>query len=628
MMKFFAFLYKYSAFYVPVFWCSIVLGQDTEFRDTLFVKNENNENLIQYVTYYIDSTNQKSVEEIATNRLEFKNWKSGSNLNFGLNPHPLWLYLNVTNTSGLNTKYWLSLYTQADSVLVFQKKENGFVCIDTLSYNIAQSERKNKVRFLVSSLRFEPDENKEIYLKVLSYTKTQHFIMDFTTPESNLLWERNFTSLILFFVGCFTLVAFLSFFVGMILRRKIFFIYGVYICIVILLLLSQELLLSIFPSKIFVWFNSIHPMSMVLIGLNFHYWLILYVTNSHSSDNKILLFFRKVNSYCFYYGVLTLLMYIVLHNSIVLVRQPVYHFLYQLSIVIILLLIGISFFTIIITAKGFNKKITHTVFAFLLLYFNPAGYYLNYSGIMKYYKITYPNYFYWILCIEFVILGYIILWRYRKTILHNEQLVQEKAFQEQQNHIRELEILEQEKKQIAQDLHDDLGATLSALKLIITNNYEKDSYLMNMISKANNDLRFFFSKLSPFNLKENGIFKTLETITVQMNRLNKVHFSTIFIGNERQLSDEQLLQLYRITSELTSNILKHSSAVEATLQLIIEEDQVLLMTEDNGKGYKVKEEKPGMGINNIYSRVQNLNGKIHISSNNSGTTTIIKIPLH
>src|SRR5690606_18977878 len=149
---------------------------------------------------------------------------------------------------------------------------------------------------------------------------------------------------------------------------------------------------------------------------------------------------------------------------------------------------------------------------------------------------------------------------------------------------------------------------------------------VNMISKANSDLRYFFNRLSSSGLKEKGLFKMLEEKKQELNKTGTIHFSSIFIGNDKSLSDKMMLALYRISTELLSNILKHSMAQEASLQLIIDDKQIEIITEDNGKGYNTAQKSKGMGLENIRTRTQQLNGHIHISSANSGTTTIITIP--
>ncbi|RYD69228.1 MAG: hypothetical protein EOP53_27545, partial [Sphingobacteriales bacterium] len=270
-------------------------NKENKYRDTLYVDGANLQHMSRYITYYVDSTNQISVNEIAGLQSRFRKWELGQNLNLGLNPYPVWLRLNVTNLADYSIRFWLSFYTHADSVWVFQQVNNKFICTDTLSYNIAQNERKVDARFLVAPLRIESKHTRQFFVKVLSRTKTQNFVVDFTTPESNLLWERDFLSTVLFFTGCFTLVSLISFLLAIVLREIMFVYYGAYIFSVILLLLSQELILPVLPSNVFYFLNGIHPMSVAILGLCIHYRVILYIFGNPGPDKKISPIFRKVN---------------------------------------------------------------------------------------------------------------------------------------------------------------------------------------------------------------------------------------------------------------------------------------------------------------------------------------------
>jgi len=77
--------------------------------------------------------------------------------------------------------------------------------------------------------------------------------------------------------------------------------------------------------------------------------------------------------------------------------------------------------------------------------------------------------------------------------------------------------------------------------------------------------------------------------------------------------------------ELTSNIMKHSAATEATLQVINYDDHLEIMAEDNGQGISMNN-SDGIGLKNIRYRVDFLHGTLQIDSNDHGTTIMIQIP--
>jgi signal transduction histidine kinase len=83
--------------------------------------------------------------------------------------------------------------------------------------------------------------------------------------------------------------------------------------------------------------------------------------------------------------------------------------------------------------------------------------------------------------------------------------------------------------------------------------------------------------------------------------------------------------IYRIIMELTSNIIRHSKATDATIQLVYHEKQLAIMAEDNGKGF-IANAHAGIGLKNIHSRVNYLNGTMNIDSGTHGTTAMFHIP--
>ena len=92
-----------------------------------------------------------------------------------------------------------------------------------------------------------------------------------------------------------------------------------------------------------------------------------------------------------------------------------------------------------------------------------------------------------------------------------------------------------------------------------------------------------------------------------------------------KFSKQEELTIYRIIMELTSNINRHSSATEATIQLIYHQHQLSIMVEDNGKGFYTAATN-GIGLKNISSRVNYLAGSLNIDSGEKGSTIMIDIP--
>jgi len=87
--------------------------------------------------------------------------------------------------------------------------------------------------------------------------------------------------------------------------------------------------------------------------------------------------------------------------------------------------------------------------------------------------------------------------------------------------------------------------------------------------------------------------------------------------------------IYRICQELVANSVKHSKATLIHILLKQSPGYILLVFEDNGKGFDMNIANSGLGVVNITSRVKCLNGEVTFDSGTeSGTVAHIKIPLH
>lgn len=182
----------------------------------------------------------------------------------------------------------------------------------------------------------------------------------------------------------------------------------------------------------------------------------------------------------------------------------------------------------------------------------------------------------------------------------------------------ELKAQEMERERLAKDLHDDLGGTLTAIRnLIIAKN--NDIQLLSLIDRAIVDLRNVSKNLLPLNLSRNGLLKAVQQNINYIQVTTNVDFDFVTFGNEKRLNEEQELHIYRIIAELLNNIVKHSVATKATIQMLYYDDYAHISIEDNGIGLKKNNNRLGIGLLNIQSRVEVLKSKLIIDTNDNGT---------
>lgn len=238
-----------------------------------------------------------------------------------------------------------------------------------------------------------------------------------------------------------------------------------------------------------------------------------------------------------------------------------------------------------------------------------------------------------------LILGFIIYAYFkRQQFLNQEMLTMEKEF-EAQNLRAVITGEEQERLRLARELHDGLGALLASVKVLFNASqydfpdikeiptYQKAD---NLLDQACREVREISHNLSPSVLDHYGLGHAIEHECEIINNNHKIDVECILHGLDTPLESSLQVSIYRISQELMRNIVKHAEASEIILQITVEDEQIQMTVEDNGKGFNVDEElaKRGIGLKNIQSRVAYLKGSMEIeSAPGQGCAVYIGLPL-
>ncbi len=255
-----------------------------------------------------------------------------------------------------------------------------------------------------------------------------------------------------------------------------------------------------------------------------------------------------------------------------------------------------------------------------------------------------------VLMFVIILMGAVLLFNFQRQIDSNKTIAQ-KTEEINRVKIKELEKSlrlesanamlkgqEIERNRIAKDLHDSVGALLSSIKLhfesirdhirhqngIVV--YEKTNQL---IDEACYEVRNISHDMMPGSLIRFGLIPALQDYTSKLKSGKKLSVDIIDFGIPEHLDDSISLNAYRIVQELLNNVIKHSGAHEVLVQLTVKDKQLNIMVEDDGKGFDVDlARQNGIGLKNIISRVNYLNGQIHFDSEKGkGTNIMIDFPL-
>lgn len=197
----------------------------------------------------------------------------------------------------------------------------------------------------------------------------------------------------------------------------------------------------------------------------------------------------------------------------------------------------------------------------------------------------------------------------------------------------EMDVKEENSKQIARELHDNIGQLANQLKMyqsyLIMNmkNYPKkimtewDETLKQLISEIRNTT----SELNGTEILSNGLGSAIQKDINRKSRISEIEFNTN-INFEIHLDASVSIFLYRIYQEVMSNIFKHAKATVVTIDFYREGSNAVLIISDSGIGFDVITQKNnGSGLKHIKERCDLINAQLIINSRPTFEGTQIKI---
>lgn len=197
-----------------------------------------------------------------------------------------------------------------------------------------------------------------------------------------------------------------------------------------------------------------------------------------------------------------------------------------------------------------------------------------------------------------------------------------------------LDAKELEQRRIAIELHDDIGSSLTALKLSFASlpiDDDERRLLNEGVQHTINKVRSLSNRLLPTILEELGLIPAVKSlINTLSQQIPNVQFSVIAVNDPKHDSQtrEVSLAVYRILQELINNILKYAEASVIEVTLEQNEAGIQMNVSDNGKGFiPTKEDKlksQSLGLKNIESRSQHIGAEMDYQLMEPGTKVILK----
>jgi PAS domain S-box-containing protein len=215
-----------------------------------------------------------------------------------------------------------------------------------------------------------------------------------------------------------------------------------------------------------------------------------------------------------------------------------------------------------------------------------------------------------------------------------------KQLRELSNHLQTAR--EAERSKISREIHDELGASLTALKMDLS--WHGDALakmdskfaekLTDMISKVDEcigTVRKIATDLRPSILDNLGLWAAIEWQAQELQNRMKIPCDLKMSVQELDMQQDEATAIFRIFQETLTNVARHSRATKVTIQVDATEHDVHMKISDNGKGMSEAEllNTQSLGLLGMYERAHTFGGEFSIRSEpGQGTVVSVHMPVH
>jgi signal transduction histidine kinase len=207
------------------------------------------------------------------------------------------------------------------------------------------------------------------------------------------------------------------------------------------------------------------------------------------------------------------------------------------------------------------------------------------------------------------------------------------------------QIRDEERRQIARDLHDSAGQLLAALSLNIAVIQAQSRKLDSagaaavsenaaLVAQISREIRIISHLLHPPLLDVAGLASALRWYVDGFSERSKIKVDLDIPDEVRRLSDEMEIAIFRMIQECLTNIHRHSGGASAKIRVHAEDQRLLVEVRDTGKGMPLEKQlelsssgRIGVGFRGMRERLRQLGGTLEIQSGGGGTVVIAILPL-
>lgn len=234
------------------------------------------------------------------------------------------------------------------------------------------------------------------------------------------------------------------------------------------------------------------------------------------------------------------------------------------------------------------------------------------------------------LVLAVAMIGFVIM--YQRRMLQHQEYLRHLQLQKQHQLLEvTLQAQEEERRRVARDLHDEVGAMLALVKLnlhqltsavpvqdeqVLAHGYNIKQQLDEIIGSV----RRISHDLMPVVLEKMGLAHAFDALKRTLATSGQVTLQVSYNEKNKRIDPKLELLLYRMVQELLNNTLKHAQATQVSIDLAFGSGETKLLYADNGVGFDMdmlrqeQQESGGLGIMSLQSRAALMDGHIQFSS--------------
>ncbi|GGD72430.1 hypothetical protein GCM10011514_40680 [Emticicia aquatilis] len=592
--------------------------------------------------YYLpELTEAYSIEKLANFPQVYQFQKAkGSVPTYWAGGRPYWFRIELKNTTNmiqdLLVHLHLSLYDNVEFYVVEKKQ---VIDHQTLNWKIPQQNRRIKHRDFIFPTTIQPRQEVAYYIKLRKNFGSISFPLT--------IWEKNTFDYYYptkdhfgwgFISGIFLFVFFVSVLLSLVFNEKLYLYYGIYVLAALCFIYTmQGYFIRVYGDGSFgVEGDKVRYIATMLLMI----CNILFIRSYLRWDllkNQLFQWYSN-----FFIISFSLLIVISLIDNLIFNNYLFNTFTTSITFLVSLgfsippfFVFGTTIYCIYI--NHFKKDATYYLLANL-----PVFFVAFYSGLSTYEFLPGSylagiDFFVIAFLIEIIALSGMLAYRVKIMQSISENLLIEKNLIQQQRTQAVLEAEERERIRIARDLHDGIGQTLAAARMTLGNFMSQKKIespemhnSLDLLEDSIKEIREISHNMMPSSLTKFGLSSALKQFTNKINAAGKLEIELQIVGFKERFDEKIELMLYRIVQEIISNIIKHAEAKKVNIELVRHDDELILIIEDDGCGFDTANtENHGIGLKNIATRVEYLNGNVNFDSSiGRGTSVVIEIPLN